>query len=41
MNGSNKKLRLIEIIYAKVIAHSIERNLACFVAGVKFVTKTA
>ena len=35
MNGSNKKLRLIEIIYAKVIAHSIERKFSLFCCGCK------
>ncbi|CAB4043633.1 Hypothetical predicted protein [Paramuricea clavata] len=35
MNGSNKKLRLIEIIYAKVIAHSIKRKFNLFCCGCK------
>ncbi|CAB4032398.1 Hypothetical predicted protein [Paramuricea clavata] len=35
MNGSSKKLRLIEIIYAKIIARSIEKKFGLFCCGCK------
>jgi hypothetical protein len=33
MNDSDRKLRLIEIIYAKIIAHGIESRFRLFCCG--------
>ena len=35
MNGSDRKLRLTEIIYAKIIAHGIESRFSLFCCGCK------